>query len=350
MTSRFTQLGAALLMTALLAGCGSSSSDSQASSSVAITTTRATRQTFHDGVAAWGTVRADSSHLQHLSMAHGGLVSALPVSAGQAVHAGQVLLRMTTDPAALDAYRRAQNALVKASKQARITMQLFHENLATQSQVDSAQQAQADAEAAMQAQQALDAGQAQRSLRAPSDGVVTMIHVGRGDRVAANARLLDFAPGHGRVARLGVQPDRADAIRAGMPVQVQAVYDNQDHGTGKVDMVGHAIDPADGLVPVRVQLPAGLAAKLPDGSPVKGSIQTRRITAWAVPRAAVLDDAKGSYLFQEDHGHAKRVDVKVLQPHGDTLGVSGALDARLPVIVMGAYELSDGDAVRKAGP
>ncbi|MFI4969347.1 MAG: efflux transporter periplasmic adaptor subunit, partial [Lysobacterales bacterium] len=68
---------------------------------------------------------------------------------------------------------------------------------------------------------------------------------------------------------------------------------------------------------------------------------------WAVPRAAVLHDEKGEYLFQIDNGHAKRVAVTVRNPDGDTVGVQGPLDAQAKVIVLGAYELNDGDAVQE---
>jgi hypothetical protein len=62
----------------------------------------------------------------------------------------------------------------------------------------------------------------------------------------------------------------------------------------------------------------------------------------------VLHDEHGDYLFQVDKGHAKRVGVTLRSPDGDTVGVQGALDAHTKVIVQGAYELADGDAVRES--
>ncbi len=341
-------LAAGLVLTALLTACGSTSPGSSPSPSVAVTTVKAVQQSFHAGVSAWGSIIADSNRLERLNLAHGGQISALPVTQGQAVRKGQVLLRMVTDPAALQAYKSAANALSLARSQYAHTRQLAAQKLATRSQLDAARQALADAEAALQAQRALGTGKRVQVLRAPADGVVTALHVGRGQRVAAQAPLLDFAPTAGRVAVLGVQPQRAPSLRAGMDVNVQAVYDNTAKGTGKVLTVGQSIDPNTGLVPVRVQIPAALAARMATGSPVMGTILSRRFQAWAVPRQSVLHDRKGSYLFQERQGHALRVAVDVVQPEGDTLGVEGKLDPRLPVIVLGAYELANGDAVRKA--
>jgi hypothetical protein len=62
----------------------------------------------------------------------------------------------------------------------------------------------------------------------------------------------------------------------------------------------------------------------------------------------VLHDEHGDYLFELEHGHAKRIDVTLRSPQGDPVGVQGPLDAQAKVIVLGAYELADGDAVRES--
>ncbi|MEO6799081.1 MAG: hypothetical protein ABI178_04015 [Rhodanobacter sp.] len=67
-----------------------------------------------------------------------------------------------------------------------------------------------------------------------------------------------------------------------------------------------------------------------------------------MPRAAVLHDDHGDYLFQVEHGHAKRVDVQLRSAQGDPVGVEGSLDAQARVIVLGVYELNDGDAVQES--
>jgi hypothetical protein len=80
---------------------------------------------------------------------------------------------------------------------------------------------------------------------------------------------------------------------------------------------------------------------------VRATIETASYSAWAVPREAVLHDDKGDYVFAADHDHAKRIDVTVKHPEGDTVGVAGQLDGKTRVIVLGSYELDDGDAIRE---
>lgn len=345
---------AALAVTALLlAACGKGAGDDNAADDAQgvalVTTAMPVQQGFHDSVAAWGSAVADPHHARAISLGHGGQVIALTVSAGQTVRRGQPLLTVVPDPAARSAYQQAQGAATLAQGELRRTEQLAAQHLATASQVATARKTLADAQSALAAQQALGGGAAQETVAAPDDGVVTSLSVGLGDRFAANAPLLAFMPAHALIAELGVQPDEGTALRVGMPVSVQGVYGDAKAFTGKLVMVGRAIDPQTHLLPVQAEIPAAADARLVAGAALAASIQSDNYTAWAVPRAAVLHDEQGDYLFQLDHGKAHRVDVELRHPAGDTVGVLGKLDAKLPVIVQGAYEVDDGAAVRQDG-
>ena len=332
----------------LLAGCGKDAADEDAAvaGSVAVTTIQPAQQTFHDTVEAWGSAVGDPHHARAISLAHGGQVVALKVAAGQTVTRGQSLLTIAPDPATRSAYQQAQSALTLASGELKRTGQLAAQRLATQSQLATARKALADAQIALEAQRALGGGSAQESVDAPADGVVTALNVGLGERVAANAPLLSFTPAHALVAQLGVQPETGAMLRPGMPVQLHSVYGAAASFVGTLRMIGQSVDPQTHLLSAQVELPAEASALLVAGAALEAQIRTADFTAWAVPRAAVLRDDKGNYLFQIEHGHAKRIDVTLRSPDGDTLGVHGPLDAQVPLIVLGVYELNDGDAVQ----
>ena len=340
----------ALLLTGLLAGCHGAPDETGATgtdAAVAVTTVKPVQQIFHDTVQAWGSAAGDPQHARAISLAHAGQVTALQVAAGQTVQRGQPLLTITPDPVARSAYQQAQSAMTLASGELRRTEQLAAQRLATQSQLAIARKALADARAALEAQRALGGGFAQETVSAPADGVVTALSVGLGQRVAANAPLLSFTPAHALVAQLGVQPEDGAKLHAGMSVQLHSVYGAAAGFVGTLRMVGQSVDPQTHLLPAQVELPAGASATLVAGTALVAQIRTADFTAWAVPRAAVLHDGHGDYLFQVEHGHAKRVEVKLRSPHGDTVGVQGPLDAQAQVIVLGVYELNDGDAVRE---
>jgi RND family efflux transporter MFP subunit len=341
----------ALLLAGLLAGCSHGAADDEDAAAppgqVAVTTATPVQQTFHDTVEAWGSATGDPQHARTISLAHGGQVITVSVAAGQTVKRGQPLLTVTPDPAARNTYQQAQSALTLAEGELQRTEQLAAQQLATQSQLATARKALADARTALDAQHALGGGTAQEAVTAPADGVVTTLSVGLGDRFAANAPLLGFTPAHALVAQLGVQPEDAAKLHAGMPVQLRNVYGATGF-TGTLRMIGQSVDPQSHLLSAQVELPAEASATLVAGAAVDAQIRTADFSAWAVPRAAVLHDEHGDYLFQVDRGHAKRVGVTLRSPDGDVVGVQGALGAQAKVIVLGAYELADGDAVRES--
>jgi RND family efflux transporter MFP subunit len=336
----------------LVAACGHGAADDEeaavAKGQVAVTVAKPIQRVFHDTVAAWGSAAGDPQRARAISLAHGGLVAALDVAAGQTVRQGQPLLTITPDPAARNAYQQAQSALSLASGELRRTEQLATQRLATQSQLAAARKVLADAQTALDAQRALGGGSPLETVKAPADGVVTALSVGLGDRFAANAPLLGFTPTHALVAQLGVQPEDGAKLRAGMPVQLHSVYGDQAGFSGSLRMIGQAIDPQTHLLPAQVELPVDAGANLQAGAPLAAQIRTADFTAWAVPRAAVLHDEHGDYLFQLEHGHARRVGVSLRSAAGDPVGVQGALDAQAKVIVLGVYELGDGDAVQES--
>ena len=131
----------------------------------------------------------------------------------------------------------------------------------------------------------------------------------------------------------------------GMPVQLQSVYGPPQDFSGTLRMIGQSVDPQTHLLPAQVELPANVGTMLVAGAAVTATIHAADFSAWAVPRDAVLNDQQGDYLFQVHDGHAKRVDVTLRSPDGDTVGVQGPIDPQAPIIVLGVYELGDGDAV-----
>ncbi|MBD8873139.1 efflux RND transporter periplasmic adaptor subunit [Rhodanobacter sp. DHB23] len=348
MLARCAALAATILLLAACGGKGGNDDDQggDAKGVALVSTVMPVQQRFHDSVEAWGSATADPHHARTISLAHGGQVVALKVSAGQTVKRGDALLSITPDPTARSAYQQAQSTLTLASGELQRTEQMAAQHLATQSQVAAARKALSDAQSALAAQQALGGGTAQETVSAPDDGVVASVSVALGDRFAANAPLLGFMPAHALVAELGVQPDAGAQLHAGMPVQLHGVYGNAKPFAGTLTMVGSAIDPQTHLLPLQAEIAAGAGATLVAGAALDATIQSDDYTAWAVPRAAVLNDEQGDYLFQLDHDKAHRVDVQLRQPEGDTVGVLGKLDAKLPVIVQGAYEVDDGAAVR----
>ena len=348
--SRSIAFACALLATTLLLGaCSSGKPEADTQPPVEVGTAMPVRQTFHAQVAALGQLAADSRNALTLSLPQAGEVTATEAIAGQRVKRGDALLELATDPATRSAYLQAQSALTVARDDLARTTRLQAEKLATRMQLDAARKALADAQAALDAQSRLGGGQSVVTLRAPADGVVTLMNVQRGQRVAAGTALLQFTPDAALGAQLGIDPGAAMDVRIGMPVMLTPVYAAGGaaplHAT--VAMIGHAVNPQTRLVDVVATLDA--RTSMPAGTALTASIETTPVTAWAVPRDALQNDERSDFVLQIEHGKARRVDVKVQAPDGSPIGVEGALDAHAPVITLGSYEVSDGDAVKTAG-
>ena len=332
-------------LTLLLTACSAGAPEAELQPAMAVRAVMPKMQVFHAGIAAFGQLTAGTRNALTLTLPQAGQVTAIETIAGQRVKRGATLLVLETDPATRSAYLQAQSALKVARDELARTGHLRSENLATNAQLDAARKALADAQATLNAQAKLGGAQATTNLRAPADGVVTTLAVQRGERVAAGAALLQLAPTSAMEAQLGVDPGAVANVRAGMPVMLMPVYAGHDtsplHGT--VAIVGDAVDPQSHMVDVIATLDSKVS--FPAGTALSGSIVARPFKAWAVPRNALQNDAQGDFVYQIEHGKAKRIDVNVLAPNGSPIGVEGALDARAPVITLGSYEVSDGDPV-----
>ncbi|MBS0383697.1 MAG: efflux RND transporter periplasmic adaptor subunit [Proteobacteria bacterium] len=330
----------------LVLGACSPSQPAATQPATEVATAMPSRQTFHAHVTAFGQLAADSRNALSLSLPQAGEVTATEVIAGRRVQRGAVLLQLATDPASRSAYLQAQSALRVARDDLARSERLHAEKLVTNTQLDAARKALADAQAAFDAQVQLGYGQPTVTLKAPADGVVTAFDVQRGQRVAAGTPLIQFTPASALAAQLGVEPGAAADIRTGMPVTIVPVY--AAHGSealhATVAMVGDAVNPQTHLVDLVATLdqPAQLAA----GTALSARIDTSSFTAWSIPRDALQNDSQGDFIYQIEQGKARRVDVKVPAPDGSPIGVEGALDPHAPVITLGSYEIADGDAVR----
>ena len=351
MTLRSLRLHTLLLLPLLLlAACSRSGDEADASAaskaeSVAVGVATPTQQVFHDHVEAFGTFAGDSRHTQTLTLPQAGQVVATEVTPGRRVSKGQVLLRLATDPAMRSVYQQAQSALGLARGELARSERLVGEHLATNAELANARKALADAQSNFAAQGRLGGSADFAVLAAPADGVVTAIAVAGGERVQAGAKLLDFTPQRALSAQLGVTPEQAAKIRPGMPVSVTPVYgDGAPPLRGSVSVVADAMNPQTHLIDVLAEVDADKASSLVAGAALHAQIDIAQHTAWAVPRDALLSDGQGSYVFQLHQGNAHRVNVEVVAPTGDLVGINGALDGNDPVVTLGAYELSDGAA------
>lgn len=284
---------------------------------------------------------------ESVSFPQPGQLLQLPLVPGQRLRRGDTVAVIGTDPNAVAAYTQASSAVGFAQRELKRQQELAGLQLATQSQVDAARKQLEDSQAALAAQAKLGGAYASVTLTAPFDAVVTALPVAQGERVAAGAPVAQLGPvGHLR-ALLAIEPARSAAVKPGMAVTLKPLLDGAAPIASHIATVDGVVDPKTQMVTAIVDLAAGQAASLAVGTRVEAAITLGEVNAWSVPRQAVLSDGQGSYLFQVENGHARRVAVRVAGENGPTYGVTGQLDPGLPVVVLGNYELHDGMPVRE---
>lgn len=291
-----------------------------------------------------------SGRVQAVNFARAGQVSSLLVVLGQRVVRGTPLAILVSDANAQMAYEQAVSSAGLAQNELQRQERLLQLQLTTASQVDMAKKALADAQAALKAQRKIGGGDAESTVRAPFDGVVTAISVAQGDRIQPGTAILQL----GRVDKLrillGIEPEDRRSIRVGMPVTLSFVRRPGETVHGTITEIDALVDPKTQLINAIVILPTASNEVLVPGMRVRAEIELKQQIAWIVPRDAVLSDDKGSYIFQVSQNVAHRVNVKPVVDGTDVVGVDGPVNPAEAVVISGNYELKDGMNVRESNP
>ncbi len=299
---------------------------------------------LHSTLAAYGTAISDPKSTVSVSLARPGQIARLDVTAGKKVRKGASLFEFATDPNASHGYVQAETSLEMARSSFESMKRLHGEQLATNAQLAAAEQGFKDAESAFDAQKKLGTGSNRETIRAPFDGVVTGLFFSPGDRIQAGKTVLQLSRLDALRVVIGIEPEDASRIKPGMEVRLFPVFAKSAKLEGTISEIGGGIDPQTRLVDVLVRI--GEPKNLIPGMKLKGEIVIPAGQNWVVPRSAVLQDEKGAYIFQVENGHARRIGV-VATEYGEIEAIQGKFDPRLPVVLLGNYELKDGMKLRE---
>ncbi|WP_449370674.1 efflux RND transporter periplasmic adaptor subunit [Thiomonas sp.] len=297
---------------------------------------------------AYAVVQVPASQIQALTFQHAMQVQTVAVHVGQTVRKGALLATLRSDASTALAYQQAQTAVVYAQGELDRMVALKSQQLATQAQVDAARKALADTQAQLRSLQQQGAGQATTRVLAPLDGIVLAVNAAPGDLLAAGSPLLQLGRGGSLQALAGVSPEEAQRLQPGQSVRLSSVFDPAQHWQGTIRSVSAALNPKTQRLDVHIALPSQ-ASLPPVGSSVQADLVLGRWRGWVVPRDAVLQDERGAFVFQDDHGKALRVPVRIAIESGLQTGITGALDPSLPLVVAGNYELRPGMTLHITG-
>lgn len=345
MIPTYLRISATLLLLPVTACSGTSTTPDASATptpSVLVNTVAPRKGALPAIVRAYGSVAPSEIGTRTFNEAQPGQVTRLFVAPGSVVRAGQSLATFVTAPTSRSTYEQAVSALAAAQKARASTAQLLTQQLATTDQLVQADKAVSDARTSLAALRAEGAGAPVHTIAAPFAGVVTAVAVAQGDRTAAGATILTVARSGGIVVTVGIDPSQHGAVAVGQGASLKRLSGG---GTldGRVIRVDGALNAVTKMVDVDLSFPAG--ALLP-GEPMQVDIRAGQVGGWVVPHAAVVTAGGNPRIFQVQGGKAKSVPVTVRLSSDAGDVVDGALSPRLPLIVEGAYQVANGDAVR----
>jgi membrane fusion protein (multidrug efflux system) len=292
-----------------------------------------------DLVVGHGVVESDNTLTR--SFQRDGQVSDIMVEVGDQFKKGDHLVDFGPSPAALVAYEQAKTTLRLAEGTRDRAKQMVKLKMATADQLDMAEKAVSDAQLTKEMYEK-QGSTTSEVLEAPFDGVVMAISVSKGDRVAAGTSLVTLAETDKLRLGIGVEPAEIVKVKPGQPASLISLV-AQKRSAAKVKGLGAAIDPKTRQVPVFIDLSK---ESVITGENFRAEIQVGNLEGWLISRDAVGIDKKGTFVFQVDDEHAKRVDVTVVGSAGDSSVVEGDIDPKMKIVMAGNYQIADGDAVR----
>ena len=287
------------------------------------------------------------------------VITKVNVKDGQYVKAGDLLFSLDarTEEANI-AKAQAQlakdsAALADAQRQLRRAQDLLARQFISQGSVDTNLAAVESWQATVNADKAaIDATRVAQSyarISAPQSGRVGVVNVSAGSAVEANKTVLVTITQISPIAVTFTLPQRniADALaglqKDGAPVTA-TLPDNGGTFKGKLQFVDSAVDTASGVVKAKAYFKND-DEKLWPGAFVEVQQVLREVKdALVVPQAAVIYGARGTTVYVVENGKAVVRPVKVLQPQGAEVAVSG-VEAGESVVLDGKQNLRPGSAV-----
>lgn len=244
-------------------------------------------------------------------------------------------LAVTTSQATLTAERQA----VAAAQAATLTDAVRREDIAVaEQQVKNAQGALATAKAQTEL----------ADIRAPVAGTVATISANNGETVDPSTTILTIVDTRDLALSAAVP---GSALRLVHPGQTMLFHTESLPGsqfTGTVKSIGAQVDPANGTVPVLVDIP-NTSRLLKDDMLVTGQIVVARHPGvLLVPKSAVLTDPQSNQttvVVVDQTGVAHIRPVTTGLPSGGEVEIKKGLAAGERVAVSGQYALPDGTKV-----
>jgi membrane fusion protein (multidrug efflux system) len=273
-----------------------------------------------------------------------GVALSVMVEEGQQVRAGQVLVRLDSARAALEAARTAATMRKLENNYAR-SRQLAEQKLLSANDNDTLRY---DLESARAANRMANLELSYANVVAPISGVIASRSIKTGNFVQINTPIFRIVDISRLEAVLNVPERELATLKPGLPVGLAVDALPGKTFTGVVDRVSPVVDSGSGTFRVICAFDGGGLLQPGMFGRIKIDYDSRA-DALVVPRIALLDDEGDPAVYTVKDGKAARVPVKLGYMDGEWVEVRSGLAEGAQVVVAGKTALRDGTAVQVIG-
>jgi len=269
-----------------------------------------------------------------------GIVSEIDFEAGDRLEDGEVILRLN-DREARIAVQIAEAQVAEARRTVERYEELLNRNAIAMAQVDTARTALRTAELELeQAREAL----ADRTIRAPFDGVVGIPQVEVGDRVSDATAITSLDDRSVILVEFEVPEIYLERIRVGQTITATTAGFSGRSFEGRITEINSRVDPQTRAVRLRAAL------ENPDDVLRGGmSFAVKLVLEGgeypAIPELALLWERDGAHVWAVNDGKAEKVAVTVVKRAQGRVLVAGNLAPGQLVVVEGTQRLRPGRAL-----
>lgn len=289
-----------------------------------------------------GTGRAKRSVVLRSESA--GRIVELALAPGAAFDAGDVLMRLEDEEERLE-LSLAKTRRDDAERLRERVSTLQGRGVAADATLD---EARTSAEIArlevVRAEQAL----ADRTLRAPFDGVSSLPDVEVGDRIDTDVAIARYDDRSALLVEFDLPETALARVASGLAVEARTPAYPERRFEGEVTAIDSRVDPESRTARVRVTIPNDDDLLRP-GSSFTIRLALPGPTYPAVPELSVMFERGGLHVWRVAGGAAERVPVRMVRRRAGRVLVEGALAAGDRVVVEGTQRLDDGTPVRVVG-
>jgi membrane fusion protein (multidrug efflux system) len=273
-----------------------------------------------------------------------GVALSVYVEEGQRVRAGQVLVRLDSARAELQAAQSSAQVRKLEANYAR-ALKLAEEQLVSASDLDTIKYDLANARAANRLSN-LEVSYA--SVRAPIAGVIATRSIKPGNFVQINTPIFRIVDADRLEATLNVPERELATMKSGLPVQLQVDALPGRTFTGTVDRVSPVVDAGSGTFRVVAAFENG--GVLQPGMFGRVRIEyDQNADALVIPRNALLEDDAKPAVYGVRDGKAVRINITTGYTEGEWIEVRAGLKEGDAVIVAGKSAVREGSPVQVLG-